>query len=333
MIKKNSYIAAAALAILGTAGIAGWLAFDANNPGAQQALAVTQPAAHSGVSETEAVLPVTAPAPAASTPSAAISQSEPAPARIGGVVPARRASRTPIAAAAPARANREQPDSTGPIATAATAAYPEGRSNPSNPDPRPESVPQLEPTVPVERHDLQVPRFVEVVVPANAVLGVRLSTSLSSDTAEVEDRVEATVTRDVIADGRIAIPAGTKVLGSVNEVTRGGKFKERARLSVRFHTLVLADGTRETVRVDSVVREGDSPARDSAARIGGGAVGGAIIGGLMGGRKGAILGGVAGAGAGTAAVAAGDRSVATLTAGAPLSVRLDAPVTIRKEQQ
>ena len=176
------------------------------------------------------------------------------------------------------------------------------------------------------------PAFAEVTIPANAVLGVRLSSSLSSETAEIEDRVEASVTRDVIANGHLAVPAGTRLVGSVNEVTRGGKFSEKARLGVRFHTLVLADGTRAPVRVDSVIREGESQKRASAAKIGIGTVGGAIIGGIMSGKKGAVLGGIAGAGAGAATVATGRRSIASLGAGTPLSVRLTAPVTLTIER-
>ncbi|MEX2270740.1 MAG: TrbI/VirB10 family protein [Vicinamibacterales bacterium] len=318
MNKKNSYIAAAALVITGTAGVAGWLAVDAERKTAE-ASAQTALAAP-GVTETEALLP-----PASSLPEIAAGEADsPAPAFIGGRVPAVRTSRTPIASA---RNAQDRP--------AAEPAHGERANHePVNREP---VNPRTEPVEPEERVEPVEPaappvRFRELTIPVNAVIGVRLNTTLSSDTAEVEDRVEATVTRDVIVEGDVAIPAGTKVLGSVNEVTRGGKFKERARLSVRFHTLVLADGTRETVRVDSIAREGDSPARQSVAKIGGGAVGGAIIGGIMGGRKGAVLGGAAGAGAGTAAVVAGDRSVATLVAGTPLSVRLDAPVTIERER-
>src|SRR5437763_7382659 len=53
------------------------------------------------------------------------------------------------------------------------------------------------------------------------------------------------ISRDVKVGDRVAIPAGSKALGSVMLVERGGKFKERARLGIRFHTLVLADGTRD----------------------------------------------------------------------------------------
>ena len=55
-----------------------------------------------------------------------------------------------------------------------------------------------------------------------------------------EDRVEARVTRDVKVSDRVAIPAGSRVIGAVTVVERGGKFKDAARLCFRFHTLVLA---------------------------------------------------------------------------------------------
>jgi hypothetical protein len=85
---------------------------------------------------------------------------------------------------------------------------------------------------------------------------------------------------------------------------------------------VLRDGTRAPIATSAVVREGASPARESAAEVGGSAVGGAIIGAILGGAKGAVLGGTAGAGAGGAIVAAGDRNHAILAGGTQVSIRL-----------
>jgi len=135
-----------------------------------------------------------------------------------------------------------------------------------------------------------------------------------------------------VAD-RIAIPAGSRAIGAVTLVERGGKFKEKARLGIRFHTLVLADGTRMPMNTETIFREGESPATSSSAKIGGGAVGGAIIGAILGGAKGAAIGATAGAGAGTAATAAGDRSTVVLQPGTPLTVRLQSPVTITVERE
>jgi type IV secretory pathway VirB10-like protein len=176
------------------------------------------------------------------------------------------------------------------------------------------------------------PTFEELVVPADSVVGLQLETPLNSDTAHVEDRVEARVTREVKVGDRVAIPAGSRVLGSVTQVEKGGKFKERARLGIRFHTLVLADGVRTPINTDTVYREGVSPASESAAKVGGAAVGGAILGAILGGRRGAAIGGAIGAAGGGAAVAASDRNAVKLPAGTVVTVRLLSPVSVTVEK-
>jgi hypothetical protein len=175
--------------------------------------------------------------------------------------------------------------------------------------------------------------FDELVVPSSSVIGLQVETPVSSERARVEDRVEARVIRDVSVDGRPAIPAGARAIGTVTLVERGGKVKERARLGVRFHTLVLADGMELPIRTEAILREGDSPAGDSARKIGGAAAGGAILGAIIGGKKGAIVGGATGAAGGSAVVLAGDRNPATLPAGAVVTVRLVAPVTVAVERE
>ena len=131
------------------------------------------------------------------------------------------------------------------------------------------------------------------------MIGLQTENRLSSETARVEDRVEARVTRDVKVGDRVAIPAGARALGSVMQVERGGKFKERARLGIRFHTLVLADGTRLPISTETIFREGEAPGNSSPSKVGGAAVGGAILGAILGGAKGMAIGAAAGAGAGT----------------------------------
>ena len=205
-----------------------------------------------------------------------------------------------------------------PAAAAAVAPAPVSQPEPILPDP---------PPAPVK------PKFVEVVVPASSVVGLHVESSITSETARVEDRVEARVTRDVLADGRVAIPAGTRVIGDVTLVERGGKMKDKARLGVRFHTLVLADGALVPFKTDAIFREGSSPGAESARKIGGAAVGGAILGAIIGGAKGAAIGGATGAAGGSAVVMAGDRNAATLPAGTVVTVRLSSPVALDVERE
>ncbi len=96
---------------------------------------------------------------------------------------------------------------------------------------------------------------------------------------------------------------------------------------------MLVDGTRVWLDTETIYREGDAPSRESAAKIGGGAIGGAILGSIFGGAKGAAIGGSVGAGAGTAAVLAGGRNAATLPSGTPVTVRLTQPATVTVDAQ
>ena len=177
------------------------------------------------------------------------------------------------------------------------------------------------------------PEFVDVTVPSDAVLGLQIERTVSSELARIEDKVDARVTRDVRVADRIAIPAGSTVRGSVTEVDRGGRVKGKARLGIRFHTIVLADGTQLALKTDPVIREGQSPGGESAAKVGGAAIGGAILGAILGGGKGAAIGGAVGAAGGTAAAMANDRSAATLPAGTTVTVRMQSPVTVTVQKE
>lgn len=177
------------------------------------------------------------------------------------------------------------------------------------------------------------PEFVDLTVPSDAVLGLQIERTVSSELARLEDKVDARVTRDVRVSDRIAIPAGSTVRGSVTEVERGGRMKGKARLAIRFHTIVLADGTEVGLKTDPVVREGQSPGGESAAKVGGAAIGGAILGAILGGGKGAAIGGAVGAAGGTAAAMTNDRNPATLAAGTTVTVRMQAPVTVTVQKE
>src|SRR5262245_7414608 len=282
------------------------------------------------VQETEAVVsePEVKAAPAAVAPSV---KSSPATKRTESV--ARSASRE--ARPASVTAHRE-PAQTPPL----TSSWPSSATS-QPPAPTPTIDNSAQTTRPVESVTPDPPRapeppqktFEELVVSTDSVIGLQTETRITSETARVEDRVEARVTRDVKVGDRVAIPAGARVLGTVTQVDRGGKFKERARLGVRFHTLVLADGTRIPISTETIYRDGDSPANASAAKIGGGAVGGAILGAILGGAKGAAIGATAGAGGGTAAVMAGDHKDAVLAPGTPMTVRILSPVTVTVERE
>ena len=264
------------------------------------------------VEESEGVVAAPPPEPApAPAPAPSVRESAPRPA----------ARPAPVARAPQAPARTPSPVEAPPPAAPAQAQA-------ETPAPLPAEAPRVVEAAPAPPE----PRFDDLELPSQSVIGLQLETSVTSETARVEDEVIARVTRDVRVGDRVAIPAGSKAHGEVTLVERGARVRERARLGVRFTSIVLGDGTRLPIDTEAIYREGSSVRNENAAKIGGGAIGGAIIGGILGGAKGAAIGGSIGAGAGTAAVAAGGRNAATLPSGTPVTVSIERPVTVTVER-
>jgi type IV secretory pathway VirB10-like protein len=336
-----------ALACVSAAAGGGYLATRQNAvpvPAAAQSSGAVQPAS-------SVATPPASPAPAAAADRPAVQETEAVVGDSSPRTPASSSSRRADAPpprpsqrdARPGASSTARRDSTGAASRpqskqgTLTSTWPSSAQQaptapaaPEPPAPRPDEHQTTEPARPAEPPR---PTIEELVVSRDSVIGVQTENRISSETARLEDRVDARVTRDVRVGDRVAIPAGSRVIGSVTLVERGGKFKEQARLGIRFHTIVLGDGTRLNISTETITRLGDAPGNSSAAKIGGGAVGGAIIGAILGGGKGAAIGATAGAGAGTAAVQAGDRSAAVLAPGTPLTARILSPVTVTVERE
>ena len=273
--------------------------------------------------------PVTAAAPAnPGQASPAVEQSEEvvsdvaAPAAPVATAVAPPAAPAPSATRAAAPASRPRPA----VPPAATAPHPES-ARPVDDTPAPSATLARTEPEPVRPPDPPEPRYLDLVIASNSVIGLQVQNTVSTEKARVEDEVIARVTRDVRVGDRVAIPAGSKAHGEVTLVEKGGRLKDRARLGVRFTSIVLADGTTVPITTETIYREGESPTGSSTAKIGGAAIGGAILGGILGGGKGAAIGGAIGAGGGSAAVMAGGPKDATLSSGSPVTVRLEEPAT------
>jgi outer membrane lipoprotein SlyB len=162
-------------------------------------------------------------------------------------------------------------------------------------------------------------------IPTGQELDVRLQDELSSDTAQVEQRFEATTVVDMYRGDRILIPAGSVMRGVVSSVNKATRTDRKGSLTVAFDQVTIngrAYPLRGTV-TQALESEG---IKGEVAKIGtGGAIGG-IIGGILGGTKGALLGVVIGGGG---VVAATEGKDVKLPSGTVLRVRLDQPPAVR----
>ena len=166
-----------------------------------------------------------------------------------------------------------------------------------------------------------------LTIPAGTALPLELTTAVSTETASVEMPVSARLRRAVTVDGVTVFPAGATVNGEVSEVDRPGRVKGRARLGLRF-TSVIVDGRREDIRSNPVTFEGEQTKGEDATKIGAGAGIGAVIGGIVGGGDGAAKGAAIGGAAGTGAVLATRGKDVTLGSGADINATLATPVDV-----
>ena len=170
----------------------------------------------------------------------------------------------------------------------------------------------------------QVTSSVRGEIPAGQELDVRLQSTLSSETAKVEQRFEATTVVDLMQDGRELIPAGSVVRGVVADVKRPGTVDRVGSLTLSFDEVVVRGRTYKIRGMATQVFESGG-IREEVGTVGAGAGVGGLIGGIIGGVKGAVLGAVIGAGG---AVAATEGKDIQLPAGSIIRIRLDSPVRV-----
>jgi hypothetical protein len=161
-------------------------------------------------------------------------------------------------------------------------------------------------------------------VPVGTELDVRLQQSLSSATAAVEDRFEATTLVDLKDGDRTMIPAGSVMRGVVSSVTKTSRLERKGSLTLAFDQ-VRINGREYPIRATVTQAIESEGIKGEAGKIGAGAGVGMIIGGILGGVKGALAGILIGGG-GT--IAATEGKDVELAAGTVLRVRLDSGLNL-----
>ena len=187
----------------------------------------------------------------------------------------------------------------------------------------------------------------DYVVEPGSKVPLSLINSVSTKHSVEGDRVYLETVFPILVNGKIVIPPGSYVAGTVTQVKRPGRVKGRGELYVRFDSLTLPNGvtrdfrarvgsldgrgTEELDRTEGKIRsEGNKggDARTVAEAAGAGASIGAIAGGASGGHygMGAGIGAAAGATAGLVGVLFSRGPDAILAKGSTLEMILDRPL-------
>lgn len=151
-------------------------------------------------------------------------------------------------------------------------------------------------------------------LPAGTKILLMLKNSVSSRNARPGDGVYLETSFPVVSEGRVVVPAGTFVQGTVDSVKRSGRVKGRAEILIHFTTMIYPNGytvslpgslesadsadTQKVKDKEGTVQAEGQKGKD-AATIATSAGTGGLIGGLSrGSLKGAAVGGGIGAAVG-----------------------------------
>ena len=181
----------------------------------------------------------------------------------------------------------------------------------------------------------------EIIVSPDTILKLKMESSLTSATAKVGDKFQATLFEDIKADQLSVLPAGCRVEGRVISVEPARKSNKSGTIGINFDRLILPSkravnivgeltslSKNDRTKVDSEGHVETSSSKRSVVFIGGGAVGGAAIGAIAGGGKGAGIGAAIGAGAGILGVLLTNGQEAIVEPGTEFGLLLTQPLKI-----
>ena len=209
------------------------------------------------------------------------------------------------------------------------------RDAPVTPPPAP---PAAQNTAPVSRPATERPKPPPAPTTATLAAGshfdMAATDTITSRTAKVGDAFSARVIEDVRnAAGRVVIPAGSQVNGTITDVKPQPNPATPGTLTLAVSSVTIR-GTNYPLdaTIDSLetVHKGRGVTTGDAAKVGAGAVAGAILGRVIGGNKrGTIIGGVVGGAVGAGVAANSKDSDIVLPAGAHIIVTVAKALTVR----
>lgn len=165
------------------------------------------------------------------------------------------------------------------------------------------------------------------IIDQGTQLPVRLVDGIDSEKNHTGDTFHATLNNALTSDGEEAVPAGADLTGHLVSVKSAGKFAGQSEVVLQLDALSFG-GKTYNLATDQYKKTGSSRGKNTAEKVGGGAVIGGIIGALAGGGKGAAIGAAAGAGVGGGVQAATKAQQIKLPSETVLNFTLQAPITV-----
>src|SRR6476469_6764233 len=104
----------------------------------------------------------------------------------------------------------------------------------------------------------EAPRVAEYTVGPGTKIPLSLINTISTKHSAEGDRVYLETAFPVLSEGRIVIPVGSYVAGTVTQIKKPGRMKGRGELYVRFDSLTLPNGVTRDFRARLGGMDGDA---------------------------------------------------------------------------
>ena len=194
--------------------------------------------------------------------------------------------------------------------------------------PTPDSASQTPPPPPDNAvQTIPPPSPKKLIIDQGTQLTVRLIDPIDSEKNQTGDTFHATLNAALTSDGEEAVPAGVELTGHLVEVKSAGKFAGQSVVALQLDS-IASGGKTYSLQTDQYRKQGSSRGKNTAEKVGGGAIIGGIIGAIAGGGKGAAIGSAAGAGVGGGVQAATKGQQIKLPSETVLNFVLQAPITV-----
>jgi hypothetical protein len=243
------------------------------------------------------------------------------------------ASSSPVSAKPAAGKKPKPPSSRASKATASNtdsnmnAAADNQPSSPTSPDNTSTAASNSPDNQPAAQAPPPPPAPKRLIIDQGTQVTVRLIDPIDSEKNQTGETFHATLNAALTSDGQEAVPAGTELTGHLVSVKSAGKFAGQSEVVLQLDS-IKSGGQTYDLQTDQYKKTGSSRGKNTAEKVGGGAIIGGIIGAIAGGGKGAAIGSAAGAGVGGGVQAATKAQQIKLPSETVLNFTLQAPITV-----
>jgi hypothetical protein len=167
----------------------------------------------------------------------------------------------------------------------------------------------------------------QFVVPADSMITIRMIDGVDSAVNKAGEVFHASLDSPLLVDNNTVVPPGADVYVRLAEASSAGHIKGQSELHLELVKLEF-QGQSYPLTSSTYSIAGSSRGKDTAKKVGAGAVIGGLIGAIAGGGKGAAIGAGVGGGAGGVYQASTSGKQVKIPSETKLNFQLEQPVTI-----